>query len=182
MNIDVRVEDLLYNYKYVLGQVLKIKDMMRGEYETESGLSNNPEYPAEYLKLIEECKAKESTLKEIAEIIKKETQVSSFELAQDYSAFLSQGQSEKYKVCNKKVGDLSYLYVSQKNNPDSIDPENVIDVDVMITKDSKRGLFDKVKIVNGEEHHIKSFLPAEYMSIFDPVEKQGENGVYPTHE
>lgn len=171
--INESVESLLYNYKYILGRILELKDTMRGSFESDFGVERKTAYPVEYLQLAEECKKYEGILEELRQEIVRVSNVPSVELAEYYANFLSKQENEQYRVFNKKVNGLTYLCVAKKSDvkdakkTDTSGTEYVIDVGTDITKNSTRNLFADYKKVGNEIIPIEVFLPEEYKDVFE---------------
>ena len=171
--INESVEGLLYNYKYILGRILELKDTMRGSFESEFGVEHKTTYPVEYLKLAEECKKYEDVLEELRQAIIRESNVPSIELAEYYATFLSKQGKDQYKAFSKKANGLTYLCVAKKGAIKDAKKsglsgnEYIIDVGNDITKNSIRSLFASCKQIGNEVIPIEDFLPEEYKGVFE---------------
>ena len=171
--ISKNLEDLLYNYSYLLRRVLQLSDMIVSDFESDSGVMDSPQYPVEHTEHVKEYIKYKKALEEIALTIKKETQVHSIKLAEEHAEFLSSEHGCKYRVFNKQDNGVMMLCVGRNESTEY----EIIDVDLEITPQSTRGLFDNAKIVNGKEYKIKSFLPKEYDGIYEfKKQPQPENG------
>lgn len=184
--INESVENMLYNYKYILGKLLAVKDKMRGSFESDFGIERTTPYSVEYAQLDDERQKYEGMLSELKNAILRETIVKSVELAEEFAKFLTAEENEQYRVFDRTFDGLTYLCVAKKSDvrtlKKKVNPEDeyIIDVDRVITRESKRGLFDKNKIIGDKVIPIKCFLPKDYTGIFDTQQPTSNEPKGPT--